>query len=278
MTTVMDGKALAKELRQQIKEEAAQLKRQPGLAVVIVGEDPAAQLYVANKEKDCQQCNIVSKQFVLPDDTTEQQLLDIIQQLNEDNEIDGILIQLPLPDHINQQPILEAIAPDKDVDGFHPENVGRLALGDPLYPPCTPWAVMKMLKAYDIPISGKHCVVVGRSNIVGKPMAFLLLQENATVTICHSRTADLAAQTRQADILVSAVGKPGLITADMVKPGAVVMDVAINQSPKGGVCGDVDYEAVAPIAGYITPVPGGVGPVTRAMLLENILVAARRHQ
>ena len=275
---MMDGKALAEKVKAQIREKVSKLRRQPGLAVILVGDNPASQVYVRNKERDCAQCGIMCYDYHLPQDASQEDVLDLVEKMNNYGAVDGILVQLPLPEQIDERVVLEAIAPDKDVDAFHPENVGRIMQGQAYYKPCTPAGVMEILHEYGIDPAGKHCVVVGRSNIVGKPMAMLLLHENATVTICHSRTPDLKAQCIQADILVSAVGKTGLITADMVKPGAVVIDVAMNRNEAGKLCGDVDFDAVEPKASYITPVPGGVGPMTRAMLMENILTAAKQHQ
>lgn len=277
MAIRIDGKALAAKVKARVAEEAARLPRRPGLAVVLVGEDPASKVYVNGKEKDCAECGIRSFGHKLPEETTQQELLELVQRLNADPEVDGILVQLPLPKHLNEMEIIRAIAPDKDVDCFHPVNVGLLSIGEPVFLPCTPAGVMEMLREYEIPVAGKRCVVLGRSNIVGKPMAMLLTQQSGTVTICHSKTPDLAAYTRQADILVSAVGKAGLITADMVKEGAVVLDVAMNRNESGKLCGDVDAAAVEPVASYLTPVPGGVGPMTRAMLMKNILTAAQAH-
>ena len=275
---VMDGKALAAKVKARACADSAQLQRQPGLAVILVGDNPASQVYVRNKVKDCSDCGIACFDFYLPAETTQQELLALVAELNEREDVDGILCQLPLPGHITERAVLEAISPDKDVDAFHPENMGRILRGDARFKPCTPAGVMELLSEYGIEVSGKHCVVVGRSNIVGKPMALLLLQENGTVTVCHSRTPDLKAQCLQADILVAAVGKENLITADMVKEGAVVIDVAMNRNAQGKLCGDVDYAAVAEKASYITPVPGGVGPMTRAMLMENTLTAAKARQ
>lgn len=272
---IMDGKALAEKVKAQIREKVSKLRRQPGLAVILVGDNPASQVYVRNKERDCAQCGIMCYDYHLPQDATQEDVLDLVEKINNYGAVDGILVQLPLPEQIDERVVLEAIAPDKDVDAFHPENVGRIMQGQAYYKPCTPAGVMEILHEYGIDPGGKHCVVVGRSNIVGKPMAMLLLHENATVTICHSRTPDLKAQCRQADILVSAVGKTGLITADMVKPGAVVIDVAMNRNEAGKLCGDVDFAAVSQVASYITPVPGGVGPMTRAMLMENTYKAAK---
>ncbi len=272
---IMDGKALAEKVKAQIREKVSKLRRQPGLAVILVGDNPASQVYVRNKERDCAQCGIMCYDYHLPQDATQEDVLDLVEKMNNYGAVDGILVQLPLPEQIDERVVLEAIAPDKDVDAFHPENVGRIMQGQAYYKPCTPAGVMEILHEYGIDPAGKHCVVVGRSNIVGKPMAMLLLHENATVTICHSRTPDLKAQCLQADILVSAVGKTGLITADMVKPGAVVIDVAMNRNEAGKLCGDVDFAAVSQVASYITPVPGGVGPMTRAMLMENTYKAAK---
>ena len=264
MAVRIDGTALAAKVKRRVAEEAGKLSRKPGLAVVLVGEDPASQVYVAGKERDCAECGIESFGRRLPAETTEAELLDLVRRLNEDPRVDGILVQLPLPGHLNEETVINAIAPDKDVDCFHPFNVGRMVIGDPVFLPCTPAGVMEMLDVYQIPIRGKRCVVLGRSNIVGKPMAALLTQRDGTVTICHSRTEDMARCTREADILVSAVGRAGLLTGDMVKEGAVVIDVA--------------YNAVSAMASAITPVPGGVGPMTRACLMRNILTAARLHQ
>ena len=272
---IMDGKALAEKVKAQIREKVSKLRRQPGLAVILVGDNPASQVYVRNKERDCAQCGIMCYDYHLPQDASQEDVLDLVEKMNNYGAVDGILVQLPLPEQIDERVVLEAIAPDKDVDAFHPENVGRIMQGPAYYKPCTPAGVMEILHEYGIDPGGKHCVVVGRSNIVGKPMAMLLLHENATVTICHSKTPDLKAQCLQADILVSAVGKTGLITADMVKPGAVVIDVAMNRNEAGKLCGDVDFAAVSQVASYITPVPGGVGPMTRAMLMENTYKAAK---
>lgn len=271
---VMDGKALAAEIKQSLRDRCAALSRPPRLAVVLVGDDPASAVYVRNKEQDCAQCGISCADHRLPAGTSQEELLELIDTLNRDETVDGILVQMPLPAHLDAGRVLRAIDPVKDVDAFHPENVGRLHLGQPRYLPCTPAGILALLKRYGIDPAGRHCVVVGRSNIVGKPMAALLLQADATVTVCHSRTPDLRAQCLQADILVSAAGRRGLITADMVKPGAVVIDVAMNRGPDGKLCGDADYTAVAERASFITPVPGGVGPMTRAMLLENTYRAA----
>ena len=278
MAQILDGKALAKKIKEQVAAEAAALPRRPGLAVLLVGENPASQVYVRGKEKDCEECGILNLGRKLPADTSEEELLGIIAQMNADPAVDGILVQLPLPKHIDEGKVLRAISPAKDVDCFHPENVGEMMVGDPICWPCTPYGVMELLREYGISASGKHCVVLGRSNIVGKPMTLLLLRDNGTVTVCHSKTSDLKEQCLQADILVSAVGKTNLVTADMVKEGAVVVDVAMNRNEAGKLCGDVDYAAVAEKASYITPVPGGVGPMTRAILMKNVLAAAKDHQ
>ncbi|MGO5048845.1 bifunctional methylenetetrahydrofolate dehydrogenase/methenyltetrahydrofolate cyclohydrolase FolD [Dysosmobacter sp. Sow4_B12] len=278
MAVRIDGKALAAKVKARAAEGAKDLPRKPGLAVILVGDNQASRVYVTGKEKDCTECGFLSFEHKLPAETGQEELLALIDRLNRDEAVDGILVQLPLPKGLDEDQVLNAIRPDKDVDCFHPFNVGRLVIGDPVFLPCTPAGVMEMLKEYDIPVAGKHCVVLGRSNIVGKPMGALLLQQSGTVTTCHSRTPDLASFTRQADILVSAVGRVGLVTADMVKEGAVVIDVAMNRNAEGKLCGDVDYASVEPKASYITPVPGGVGPMTRAMLMENLLAAARRHQ
>ncbi len=278
MATILDGKTLSMQCKEDIEKQAEALAEKgfrPGMAVVLVGENPASKVYVRNKEKDCQECGIYSAMYHLPEETTEQELLELLDTLNHDPKINGILVQLPLPKQIDSQKVIEAIDPIKDVDAFHPTNVGYLTQGMPRFAPCTPAGIVRLMEAYHIDPAGKHCVVIGRSNIVGKPMALLLLQRNGTVTICHSGTKDLKAQTLQADILISAVGKTGFVTADMVKDGAVVIDVAMNRNAEGKLCGDVDYPAVAEKASAITPVPGGVGPMTRLMLLENTLTACR---
>lgn len=278
MAVRIDGKALAAQVKARVRGEAAKLPRQPGLAVILVGEDPASKVYVNGKEKDCTECGIQSFSHRLPAETSQEELLALVRELNADRLVDGILCQLPLPKGLDEEAVINAIAPDKDVDCFHPFNVGRMSIGEPVFLPCTPAGVMEMLRAYDIPVRGKNCVVLGRSNIVGKPMAMLLTQADGTVTVCHSRTEDLMEFTRRADILVSAIGKTRFVTADMVKDGAVVIDVAMNRDENGKLCGDVDFAAVEPKASFITPVPGGVGPMTRAMLMENILTAAKQHQ
>jgi methylenetetrahydrofolate dehydrogenase (NADP+)/methenyltetrahydrofolate cyclohydrolase len=276
---IIDGNALARSVRDEVALRVQALKAQgiqPGLAVVLVGDDQASAVYVRNKVKDCEEVGIASTLDRLAADTTEQALLARIEQLNADPAVHGILVQLPLPRHINEHRVIEAIDAAKDVDGFHVSNVGLLMTGKPLFRPCTPYGVMRMLEHAGTSLDGAHAVVIGRSNIVGKPQALMLLAAGATVTICHSRTRDLAAQVRQADVLVAAVGKVGLVTADMVKPGATVIDVGMNRDAKGKLCGDVDYAGVSQVAGAITPVPGGVGPMTRAMLLVNTIEAAER--
>ena len=277
MAVRIDGKALAAQVKEQVRREVETLSRQPGLAVILVGDNPASQVYVRGKESDCAECGIRSFSHRLPAQTSQKELLELVEQLNQDAAVDGILCQLPLPEGLNEDQAIHAIAPDKDVDCFHPFNVGQMSIGAPTFLPCTPAGVMEMLRAYEIPVAGKRCVVLGRSNIVGKPMAMLLTQADGTVTVCHSRTPDLAALTREADILVAAVGRVGLVTADMVRPGAVVIDVAMNRNADGKLCGDVVFDEVEAKASYITPVPGGVGPMTRAMLMRNILTAARNH-
>ena len=278
MATRMDGKAVSAKVKEQVAQEVAALQGQgvcPGLAVVSVGEDPASRIYVNNKKKACQATGIHSEEYALPASTTQEELLALVDTLNHKEDIHGILVQSPLPKGLDEGAVVEAIDPQKDVDAFHAYNVGKIMMGDYHFLPCTPAGIMELLQAYDIPVEGKRCVVIGRSNIVGKPMAMLLLHQNGTVTICHSRTKDLPEVTRQADILVSAVGKSRFVTADMVKPGAVVIDVGMNRDENGKLCGDVDFAAVEPEASYITPVPGGVGPMTIAMLLKNTVTAAK---
>lgn len=278
MAIILDGKALAAKCKQAVKKEAESLARTPGLAVIIVGNNPASRVYVNSKRKDCEECGFLSEEYALPEETTQAELISLIQELNGRADIDGILCQLPLPDGIDEEAVLMAISPEKDVDGFHPMNMGALLVGKEGFLPCTPYGIMEILKEYDIDPKGKRCVVIGRSNIVGKPMALLLLQKHGTVTICHSRTQNLAEICRTADILVAAVGKVNMVTADMVKPGAVVIDVAMNRNEAGKLCGDVDYPAVKELASAITPVPGGVGPMTRAMLMKNTLLSAQKRQ
>ncbi|QWD80540.1 bifunctional methylenetetrahydrofolate dehydrogenase/methenyltetrahydrofolate cyclohydrolase FolD [Polynucleobacter sp. MWH-Spelu-300-X4] len=276
---IIDGNALAKQVRSEIATRTSALVAKgikPGLAVLLVGEDPASQVYVRNKVKACEDVGMFSILERHSADLTEANLLKRIDELNKDPQIHGILVQLPLPKHIDSHRVIEAIAPEKDVDGFHVANAGALMIGAPLFRPCTPYGCMKMLESIDYPIRGARAVVIGASNIVGKPMAMLLLQAGATVTICNSKTKDLTAHTKEADILLVATGKPKMVTADMVKPGAVVIDVGINRLPDGKLCGDVDFDSVKEIAGAITPVPGGVGPMTITMLLLNTLEAAER--
>ena len=280
MAKIIDGKQIAKEVRAEIAAECAELKKKgivPGLAVVIVGSDPASQVYVRNKKKACEEVGFRSEVFELPEETTEEELLALVKKLNEDVNIHGILVQLPLPEHLDDEVIIANIDPKKDVDAFHPSNVGKIMIGNYDFLPCTPAGVMVLLEKSGIDVSGKECVVVGRSNIVGKPQAMLLLHANGTVTICHSRTKDLAEVTRRADILVVAIGKADFITGDMVKDGAVVIDVGMNRKADGKLTGDVDFATVEPKASYITPVPGGVGPMTITMLLRNTLTSAKKH-
>jgi len=276
--SIIDGKAIAAELRREVRAAsdrlAAQGKRRPGLAVVLVGDDPASHIYVRNKRLACEECGIVSVSHDLPHSATQTELLSLVERLNGDDRIDGLLVQVPLPDHIDERAVIEAIDPAKDVDGFHPYNVGRLALRNPLMRPCTPYGVIRMLERAGIPAKGQHCVVVGASNLVGRPMALELLLAGATVTICHRFTSDLRAHVAQADILVVAVGRPGVIPGDWVKPGAVVVDVGINRLQDGKLVGDVQFEAARERASWITPVPGGVGPVTVAILMKNTLESA----
>lgn len=279
MAKLISGKAVSAALRTQIREETAALRENhgihPGLAVVLVGNDPASQIYVRNKQKACEEVGFRAFEYRLNENSTQEQLLDLIRVLNKDDKVHGILVQLPLPKHIDEQTVILTIAPEKDVDAFHPMNVGRIMIGNYEFLPCTPAGVMELIDSTGVDLNGANCVVVGRSNIVGKPMAMLLLHRNATVTICHSRTRNLAEVCASADILVSAVGKPHFIRADMVKDGAVVIDVGMNHDENGKLCGDVEFAEVEPKASYITPVPGGVGPMTITMLLKNTLHAAK---
>lgn len=275
--TILDGKLLAAKCKEEIRKEGEGLTRKPGLAVIIVGNDPASRVYVNGKKKDCEECGFYSEEYALPEDTTQEKLLGLIEELNRRENIDGILVQLPLPDGLDEEAVLMKISPEKDVDGFHPMSMGALLVGKKGFLPCTPAGIMRILEEYHIDPAGKQCVVIGRSNIVGKPASLLLLQANGTVTICHSKTKNLSEICRTADILVAAVGKVGLITADMVKPGAVVIDVAMNRNEAGKLCGDVCFDEVVEKASAITPVPGGVGLMTRAMLMANTLMAARKH-
>ncbi len=275
---IIDGKKISEELRLSIGEAVKNRpegSRAPGLAVIIAGNNPASRIYVNNKKKACEICGFNSYEYALEENTDEKELLALIEKLNKDDSIDGILCQLPLPSHIDENKVIDAISPEKDVDGFSPVNVGNLVAGKPCFAPCTPAGVVEMLKYEGIEISGKHCVIVGRSNIVGKPAALLMLRENATVTICHSKTKDLAQEVRRADIVIAAIGKANFITADMVKEGAVVIDVGINRLENGKVTGDVDFDSVKEKAAAITPVPGGVGPMTITMLMKNTLESWR---
>ena len=277
MAVIMDGKALAVKVKQQQKEAADALKAKgitPCLAVVIVGEDPASKVYVAGKIRDCGEVGIESREYALPEATTQEELLALVEKLNADDAVSGILVQLPLPKHLDEKAIINTIAPNKDVDAFHPANVGRIMIGDYDFLPCTPAGVMELLKEYEIDVTGKECVVVGRSNIVGKPQVMLLLHQNGTVTVCHSRTKDLKEVTLRADILVVAIGKGEFITGDMIKEGAVVIDVGMNRNSAGKLVGDVEFSSAEKKASYITPVPGGVGPMTRAILMKNTVKAA----
>lgn len=278
MAKLIDGKAVAASVRADVAREVAELKKQgivPGLAVVIVGDDPASQIYVRNKRRACESTGIYSEEYALPENTTQQELLELINRLNRDPKISGILVQSPLPQGLDEAAVVESIRPEKDVDAFHSSNVGKLMQGRPLFQPCTPSGIIELIRSVGVSIEGARCVVVGRSNIVGKPLAMLLLQNHGTVTVCHSRTQGLADITRQGDILISAAGKAGLITAEMVKPGAVVIDVGMNRGADRKLCGDVDFAGVEPVASYLTPVPGGVGPMTIAMLMKNTMMAAR---
>lgn len=277
MAQLLKGKEVSARIKAELKAEADKLKTEginAGLAVIIVGEDPASQVYVRNKERACEECGIYSEKYALPESTSQEELLALIDKLNKQTNISGILVQLPVPKHIDEETIINAIDPKKDVDAFHPVNVGKIMVGNYDFVPCTPAGVMELIKESGIDVSGKECVVVGRSNIVGKPQAMLLLHQNGTVTICHSKTKDLKEKTKQADILVAAVGIPNFITGDMIKEGAVVIDVGINRMPDGKLCGDVEFESAEKTAGAITPVPGGVGPMTIAMLMKNTLKAA----
>lgn len=278
MANIIDGKLVSANVKQQVKIENQKLMDMgitTGLAVVIVGDDPASRVYVNNKKKACELVGFKSFEYALPQETTQAQLLELVQTLNQDDNINGILVQLPLPKHIDETAIINAISPDKDVDAFHPINVGKIMVGDYAFLPCTPAGVMELIKSTGVDLTGKRCVVIGRSNIVGKPMAMLLLHSNGTVTICHSKTKDLKSICLNADVIVASVGRPNFVTADMVKQGAIVIDVGINRMADGRLCGDVDFAEVSKKAGYITPVPGGVGPMTIAMLMRNTLTASR---
>ncbi|MBQ7897594.1 MAG: bifunctional methylenetetrahydrofolate dehydrogenase/methenyltetrahydrofolate cyclohydrolase FolD [Clostridia bacterium] len=279
MAVILDGKLTSAKVRERIKNEVDALPegaRRPGLAVVIVGDDPASHVYVRNKKKGCEEVGFLSREYALPESTTEEELIALVEELNRDSEIDGILVQLPLPRHLDDKKVIEHIDPSKDVDAFSYHNVGRITVGDYDFLPCTPAGVMELLHEYNIDVSGKNAVVVGRSNIVGKPQALLLLQANATVTVAHSKTKNLSEVTRGADVLVVAIGKAKFVTADMVKEGAVVIDVGMDRDENGKLCGDVDFEGVCDKASYITPVPGGVGPMTITELLKNTLTSYKR--
>lgn len=277
MAKLLMGKEVSARIKAELKTEVENLKKEginPGLAVIIVGEDPASQVYVRNKERACEECGIYSEKYALPAETTQEELLKLIDELNNKSSISGILVQLPVPKHIDEKTIINAIAPNKDVDAFHPVNVGKIMVGNYDFVPCTPAGVMELIKESGIDVSGKECVIVGRNNIVGKPQAMLLLHQNGTVTICHSKTKNLAEKTKNADILIAAVGIPNFIKGDMIKEGAVVIDVGINRLENKKLCGDVEFESAEKVAGAITPVPGGVGPMTIAMLMKNTVKAA----
>ena len=279
MAKIIDGKQISLDIKNELKEKVAKYKEQGieiTLAVVKVGNDPASAVYVRNKEKACEYVGINSKTLALPEETTEEELLKVVNDLNEDKAVNGILVQLPLPKHIDESKVLLAIDSNKDVDGFHPVNVGKMVIGEETFLPCTPAGIIEMLKRTDVEISGKECVVIGRSNIVGKPMSMLMLKENATVTIAHSRTKDLKEVTKRADILIAAIGKAKFVTADYVKEGAVIIDVGMDRDENGKLCGDVDFDSVSQVASAITPVPGGVGPMTIAMLMNNCVESAQR--
>ncbi len=280
MAKILSGKTVSQRIKDELKNETAELKsrgKTTGLAVVLVGDDSASKVYVRNKEKACEDVGIYSEMHKLPEETTERELLDLVDKLNNDDKIDGVLVQLPLPAHLDDSVIINNIRPDKDVDAFHPVNVGKIMIGDYDFLPCTPAGIMELIHESGVSVDGKNCVVIGRSNIVGKPMSMLLLHENGTVTTCHSHTQDLAEITKRADILVAAVGIAKFVKADMVKPGAVVIDVGMDRDENGKLCGDVDFDEVEPIAGAITPVPGGVGPMTVTMLMRNTITASKKH-
>lgn len=280
MAVIIDGKAISMQIKNELKEKAKVLKEkgtEVTLAVIQVGNNPASRVYVNNKKKGCEYIGIGSLSYELPEETTQEKLLSLIQELNERADVNGILVQLPLPGHIEEEKVIQAISPEKDVDGFHPQSVGALCIGQPGFVSCTPAGIIQLLKRSGIELAGKECVILGRSNIVGKPMALLMLQENATVTIAHSKTKNLKAVAKRADILIAAIGKPKMITREYVKEGAVVIDVGINRDEFNKLCGDVDFDDVAPVCSAITPVPGGVGPMTIAMLLHNCMESVQRH-
>lgn len=273
---IIDGKAVSAAVKEQVRAEIEREGIKAGLAVVIVGDDPASRVYVNNKKKACELCGIKSFEYALPAETTQEELLELVDTLNNDDNVDGILVQLPLPKHLDEGAVIERISPKKDVDAFHESNVGKIMIGSYAFLPCTPAGCMELIHSTGVEVAGKECVVIGRSNIVGKPMAMLLLHENGTVTVCHSKTKNLAEVCSRADILIAAVGRPNFVTADMVKEGAVVIDVGINRLDNGKLCGDVKFDEVSEKAGWITPVPGGVGPMTIAMLMKNTLTAAKQ--
>ena len=270
MAELIDGKKISQQIKDECREKIEREGLQKSLAVVLVGDDPASAVYVGNKKKACEYCGIKSVSYELPAETSEKELLELVDKLNQDKSIDGILVQLPLPLHIDEDKVIKAISPDKDVDGFHPENVGRLSIGQSGFLSCTPAGIIQLLRRSGVDTDGKECVIIGRSNIVGKPMAMLMLRENATVTVCHSHTKDLKDVCKRADILIVAIGRPKMIDASYVKEGAVVIDVGIHRQEDGKLCGDVDFDSVEPVASKITPVPGGVGPMTIAMLMKNV--------
>ena len=275
---IINGKQVSQNIKERIKKEVSELKDKgivPGLAVVIVGDDPASRVYVNSKKKACEELGMYSVEYALSSDTTQKELIDLVNKLNDDEKINGILVQLPLPKHLDEKLVINTIKPEKDVDAFHPVNVGKIMIGDFNFLPCTPAGVMELIKETGIEIAGKECVIIGRSNIVGKPQAMLMLHKNATVTICHSKTKDLKEVVKRADIVVAAVGVANMVTKDMIKEGAVVIDVGMNRLENGKLCGDVDFEGVSEVASFITPVPGGVGPMTIAMLMENTLTSAK---
>lgn len=274
---VMDGKKLAAKIKERVLAQVEQMTRKPGLVVIMVGDDPASKVYLKGRKKDCDQCGIYSEEYILPRETTQDELMELIDVMNEREDIDGILFQMPMPEHIDARAVLSAVRPDKDVDCFHPYNMGQLVLGEKAFRPCTPAGIMALLDEYGIDPTGKRCVIVGRSNIVGKPLAMMMVNRNATVTICHTLTQELQKTCHRADILIAAAGQLGLITGEMVKEGAIVIDIAINRDAEGKIRGDVVYDEAVTKASYITPVPGGTGLVTRAMLMDNTLRAARLH-
>lgn len=279
MSIILDGKATAKKIREKLTNEVTELKENgitPKLAVIMVGDDNSSKIYVRNKSKACEEIGIEFTEYLLTEQTTQKELLDLINELNNNKEINGILLQSPIPKHLDINEAFRSISPEKDVDGFNPVNVGKLVLGQNTFISCTPFGIIKLLEEYNVPIEGKNAVIIGRSNIVGKPMSQCLLNKNATVTICHSKTANLREYTKNADILVAAIGKPKFVTKDMVKEGAIIIDVGINRNEEGKVCGDVDFEDIKDITSYITPVPGGVGPMTIAMLMNNVVKATKK--